>query len=295
MSIRRRTAAENIAEFGGAYRVTEEVIPRRLKIASREDSIRHLPRCQLDELPENDHDRTCAICLVRYGNIPDAPSPEDLSPLQPEEAVKLPCCKQLVGEDCLRQCTGIQCPFCRATLIKDMVPQDRSEDMRRWICFLLRHHGRQRAVIMYDQIILLNIACIEEGIKEAVRFHKHAEEVGLRERLERYQRAQQDELDSKCREYYARANHGYFRNFSDQQRVDNFKAASVVNIIHEALSDPVLSNLAAEQITNADLRAYISDEYGPYGCLEDYHFSQRDEVGFDGDTSALVVKSLIEY
>ena len=256
MSIRRRTAAENIAESGGPHRLTEEVIPRRLRFASQEDSIRQLPRCQLDELPDNEFDRTCAICLIKYGSIPDASSPEDRSPLQPEVAVKLPCCKKTVGEQCLRQCTGILCPFCRATMMKTMIPQDRAEDMRRWICFLIRHHGRQRAAMMFDQIVSLNIAAIEEEIGVAVRLNKQAEAAGLRERFERYQRAQQHELDTKGNEYYARRKHLYLQNIPDQQRVANVKAASVINIIYEALGDPVLSNLAAEQITNADLRAY---------------------------------------
>jgi len=80
---------------------------------------------------------------------------------------------------------------------------------------------------------------------------------------------------------------------SDQQRVTNVIAASVINIIHEALSDPVLSNLAAEQITNADLRAYMSDEeYGPYGCEENYRLPQP---GLDANGSDLVVEYLIEY
>jgi len=189
MSIRRRTAAENIAEFGGPHRVTEEVITRRLKIASRKDSIRQLQRCQLDELPDNEFDSTCAICLVKYGSIPDASSSVDLSQLQPEEVVKLPCCKKSVGEQCLRQCIGIQCPFCRAIMVKIMVPQDRAEDMRRWICFLIRHHGRQRAAVMYDQIVSLNTAAIEVDIELAVRLNKNAETAGMRERLERYHRA----------------------------------------------------------------------------------------------------------
>jgi len=294
MSIRRRTAAENIAEFGGPYRVTEEVIPRRLKIASREDFIRQLPRCQLSELPANDHDRTCAICLAKYGSISDGSSSEDLSPLQPEEAVKLPCCKKSVGEQCLTHCIGNQCPFCRAILFKMMVPQERAEDMRRWISFLIRHHGQQRAAMMYDQIVSLNTVAIEEDIGVAVRLNNHAEAAGLRERLEHYQRAHKDELAIKSREYYARRDSVYFRNMSDEQRIVNVKAASVINIIHEALSDPVLSNLAAEQITNADLRAYRSDaNYGPYGCEIDYRLPQPDEVGSNGSGSDLVVESLV--
>lgn len=296
MSIRRRTAAENIAEFGGPHRVTEAVIPRRLKFASREESIRQLPRYQIDELPHNDQDRTCAICLVKFGSIADASSSGNLSHLQPEEVVKLPCCKKSVGEQCLRQCTGIQCPFCRAHVIKTMVPQDRSEDMRRWICFLIRHHGRQRAAIMYDQIISLNIAGIEEDIEVAVSLNEHARAARLRERLRGYRRGQQDELDMKGREYYARRDYVYFRTISDQQRVANVKTASIINIIHGgSLSDPMLSKLAAEQITNADLRAYISDEqYGPYGCIEDCRLPQPDEVGSDGNGSDLVVESLID-
>lgn len=147
---------------------------------------------------------------------------------------------------------------------------------------------------MYDQIISLNIAGIEEDIEVAVSLNEHAGAARLRKRLRGYQRGQQDELDMKGREYYARRNYVYFRNMSDQQRVANAKAASVINIIHEALGDPVLSNLAAEQITNADLRAYMSDEqYGPYGCAEDYRLPQPDEVSSDGNGSDLVVESLI--
>jgi len=79
---------------------------------------------------------------------------------------------------------------------------------------------------------------------------------------------------------------------SDQQRVANVIAASVINIIHEALSDLVLSHLAAEKITNAGLRAYMSDEeYGPYGCEENYRLPQPD---LDADGSDLVVESLIK-
>lgn len=81
-----------------------------------------------------------------------------------------------------------------------MVPQGRAGDMRRWICFLIRHHGRQRAAVMYNQIVSLNTVAIEEDIDVAVRLNKHVEAAGLRERLERYQRAQQDELDIEGRE-----------------------------------------------------------------------------------------------
>lgn len=149
---------------------------------------------------------------------------------------------------------------------------------------------------MFDQIVSLNTAAMEEDIEVAVHLNKHAEAARFRERLGRYQRAQQDELDRKGHEYYARRDYVDLRNMSDQQRVANVKATSVINIIQEALSDPVLSNLAAEQITNADLRAYLSDEeYGPYGYEENYRLPQPDEVGSDGNGSDLVVESLIEY
>ncbi len=42
---------------------------------------------------------------------------------------------------------------------------------------------------MYDQIVSLNTAAIEEDIELAVRLNKNAETAGLRERLERYHRA----------------------------------------------------------------------------------------------------------
>lgn len=53
---------------------------------------------------------------------------------------------------------------------------------------------------MYNQIVSLNTVAIEEDIDVAVRLNKHVEAAGLRERLERYQRAQQDELDIEGRE-----------------------------------------------------------------------------------------------
>jgi len=90
--------------------------------------------------------------------------------------------------------------FAAPYLTKMVVPQDRVEDMRRWICFLIRHHERQRAAVMYDQIVSLNIATIKEDIDVVVCLNKHAEVASLCERLERYQRAQQDELDIKGHE-----------------------------------------------------------------------------------------------
>ncbi len=66
--------------------------------------------------------------------------------------------------------------------------------------------------------------------------------------------------------------------------------------MHKALSDPVLSNLAARHITEVDLTAYRSDEfYGPYGSETDYRLPQPDKVGSDGNGIDLVVESLIEY
>lgn len=53
---------------------------------------------------------------------------------------------------------------------------------------------------MYDQIVSLNTATIKEDIDVVVCLNKHAEVASLCERLERYQRAQQDELDIKGHE-----------------------------------------------------------------------------------------------
>ena len=45
------------------------------------------------------------------------------------------------------------------------------------------------------------------------------------------------------------------------------------------MAEPVLSDLAAQQITDEDLRGYISDEeFGAYGFREDYRLTQLGRV-----------------
>lgn len=149
---------------------------------------------------------------------------------------------------------------------------------------------------MYDQIMSLNAEPLEEAVQTAVRVSNHAEEARFRSLLEDYLNAQKNELDSKVRGYHTNVPFydEAWSQWSHQRQVDQIKAASALYAIQYKLSDPVLSELAAEQLTNADLRAYLSDgEFGAYGVEQDFRLHKVDEAGFGGSARTLVTETLL--
>ena len=67
--------------------------------------------------------------------------------------------------------------------------------------------------------------------------------------------------------------------WDEQHQIDQLKSASAIVCIEEELAEPVLSGLAAQQITDEDLRGYISDEeFGAYGFREDYRLTQLGQA-----------------
>ena len=262
----------------GHTSVSVRVIPRRYKEPTRLNFIRGLQRVSLIELSDDEHESTCAICRFQYGTVDGSTNSADDQAVLPEEAVRLPCCKNLVGNKCLSSCKGNACPFCRAELTGPATFQSREEDFRRWLCWLIRRHGKGRAVRMYDRIIELSTATAEQRIDIAVRLKDRTQVERLRDQLTTYH-IQDIELKEKAREQYAKCNDTGPQASDEQNKIDQLKSASAIVCIEEELAEPVLSELAAQQITDEDLRGYISDEeFGAYGFRENYRLTQPGAV-----------------
>ena len=236
--------------------------------------VRGLQRVSLIELLDDEHESICAICRLQYSTMDGSTDTADDRAVLPEEAVRLPCCKNLVGNKCLSSCKGNACPFCRAKLTAPATFQSREEDFRRWLCWLIRRHGKGRAVRMYDRIIELTTATAEQRIDIAVRLNDGTQKERLRDQLTTYH-VQTIDLKEKAREQDAKCNDTGSQTWDEQHKLDQLKSASAVVCIEEELAEPVLSDLAAQQITDEDRRGYISDEeFGAYGFREDYRLTQ---------------------
>lgn len=253
-------------------------VPARLRYPPLKDAADQFTHIPLIELPDNEYDRTCAICLIKYETVEAEVQNGSVQPqaMETERALGLPCCRKTIGERCLLQILGKLCPFCRAKDAAHPLPQDRAQDLRRWLCWIIRRHGMAKAGAMWDQWLAMIETIFNEG------FELFAGDIDGTDRLRR--------AISCCRLKFDRSVESTVRKIfleSDDAALDDVeqwmweeaKGVQAIFTIQSPirLEEPVLTKLAFAQYTDEDRSAYAADEkYGANGDEEDYRIARLE-------------------
>ena len=248
------------------------LVPWREGSKMFQDFVDRLPRPPISSADDNDH--TCPICKDKY----DLAGPG----AEYDTAVELEC-GHTIGSYCLLKWVNGNieqgCPLCRRTMMlqDSKIKEIRAEDMKRFLFWLLRTHGKNIGIEMLVILEHLKIHQLIWKRRFAKSINHTMEDAEITKEAgtafaSLCHRKEAPFLDAFC-ERTARRVARSGKSGLEWLRTSMIKAAAEC-ILHRmsgyalaALVDAIIPDPGAEE----EIERYVADkEYGPYGSHVDY-------------------------